>query len=232
MQKSRRQTRRNAKDGNVDKGHDEDQQALLGEPHEEEATPEDAFELDGIEKDERAEGYFESSILDFYTGNLLSITNPASRARALTPVLEDSCHPAFRDSMMTFDENTGTFSLRGTSTSAPAPPESSVRDTWSTWTMDRPSSQPPSLGSLPPRAATEYTSSIYSHNQLGDPLFAPSSVGADVPSLPSTEVQIRAYNKMMGDEEDEEDEEIERRRCDSKLSSFRLSRWMNSNDIE
>lgn len=232
MQNARRQTRRNVKDGNVDKGRDEDQQLLPNESHEEEATPEDAFELDGKEKDANAEGYFESSILDYYTGNLDSNMNPASRTRVPTLVPEDSCHPAFRDSMMTFDENTGTFSLRDTSTSAPVPPESSARGTWSTWTTDITSSHRPSRGPPPPPTApTEYTSSVYNHSQFGKPSFAPSSNDADVPSIPSTEAQRRAYNKMMENEEDDdEDENIERRRRDSKLSSFRLSRWMNSDD--
>ncbi|PMD66497.1 uncharacterized protein K444DRAFT_517118, partial [Hyaloscypha bicolor E] len=76
------------------------QRLSMNESHEdEEATPEDTFEMDGKEKDENAEQYFEGSILDYYTGGLKSSTNLASQTRASTPLPGD-IHPAFRESMM------------------------------------------------------------------------------------------------------------------------------------
>ncbi len=185
-----------------------------------EAEPEDIFEMDGKEKDECAEHYFEGSILDYYAGGLKSSTNLGSQTRAPTPVPED-IHPAFRESMLSFDANTGTFSPRGNPPSPP--PKSAACGTWSTWTTDVPSSQPPSRKpSPPPRPTTAYTASVYSRNQFGDPVVAPSSI-PDVPSIPDTFAaeQEKTYRKLMGIEE-EGDEESERQRRNS-----RVSKWMD-----
>ena len=208
----------------------------------------------GKEKDEKAEEYFESSVLDYYTGGLNSSAKASSRTRAPTPLPEDSVHPAFRDSLMTFDNNTGTFHLRGTS--PPPPPESAAcgtwtssvppstarqsstrRGTWSTWTTQVPSShnarvppqEPHPLPSTPRRAPTIYSASVYSINQFGDPSSAPTSA-PDVPSIPDTEQQERAYRRMMGiDDNEKENGEIDRRRSrDSKLSNHRVSEWVNN----
>jgi hypothetical protein len=254
MQKARRQKRRNIKDGIIENELPEEQKPLLSQNYEEEAMPEDAFDMDGKEKDEKAEEYFESSILDYYTGGLNSSTKAASRTRTPTPLPENSVHPAFRDSLMTFDNCTGTFHLRGTS--PPPPPESAARGTWtssvppstarqsstrrgtwSTWTTEVPSThnarvlpcEPPPLPSTPRRAPTIYTASVYSINQFGDPSFAPSPV-PEVPSILDTEQRERAYRRMMGiDDNEKENGETDRRRSrDSKLSNERVSEWVNN----
>jgi hypothetical protein len=254
MQKARRQTRRNIKEGIIENELPEEQQPLLSQTYEEEATPEDVFDMDGKEKDEKVEEYFEDSILGYYTGGLNSSAKAGSRTRAPTPVPEDSVHPAFRDSLMTFDNGTGTFHLRGTST--PQPPESAARGTWassvppsmarqcstrrgtwSTWKIAVPSSyisrvpphEPSPLPSTPRRPPTAYSASVYSINQFGDPSSAPTSV-PDVPSIPDTEQQERAYRRMMGigDDEKENGETDRRRSRDSKLSNHRVSEWVNN----
>lgn len=254
MQKARRQKRRNIKDGIIENEISEEQQPLLSQTYEDEATPEDVFDMDGKEKDEKAEEYFESSILDYYTGGLNSSAKAASRSPTPTPLPEDSVHPAFRDSLMTFDNGTGTFHLRGTS--PPPPPESAARGTWSssvppstarqssshrgtwsTWTTEVPSShnarvppcEPPPFPSTPRRAPTIYSASVYSINQFGDPCFAPSPV-PEVPSIPDKEQRERAYRRMMGidDNEKENGETDQRRSRDSKLSNERVSEWVNN----
>jgi hypothetical protein len=263
MQKARRQTRRNNRDGIVDPAIPEGERLSMNDSHEdEEATPEDTFEMDGKEKDENAEQYFEGSILDYYTGGLKSSTNLASQTRASTPLPGD-IHPAFRESMMSFDDNTGTFHLRGSpptpppkstargtwsnTTAAsssqvplqgppppPSPPPGSKTDrgTWSTWTTDARQSNlsfraPPRAASSRPRPTTTYTASVYSRNQFGDPVLAPSSV-PDVPNIADTykKEQERQYRNMMGIGE-EDDEENERRGHESKLSSDRVSSWLD-----
>ncbi|PMD24197.1 hypothetical protein NA56DRAFT_643458 [Hyaloscypha hepaticicola] len=253
MQKARRQRRRNIKEGIVENEILEEEQPLLSQIYEEEAMPEDVFDIDGKEKDKKAEEDFESSVLDYYTGGLNSSAKAASRTRAPTPLSEDSVHPAFRDSLMTFDNNTGTFHLRGTS--PPPPPESAAcgiwtssvppstarqsstrRGTWSTWTMQVPSShnarvppqEPHPLPSTPKRAPTIYSASVYSRNQFGDPNFAPSPV-PEVPRIPDTEQREREYRRMMGiGDKEKENEEIDQRRSrDSKLSNERVAEWVN-----
>lgn len=254
MQKARRQKRRNIKEGIIENDIPEEQQPLLSQTYEEEATPEDAFEIDGKEKDEKVEEYFESSILDYYTGGLNSSSKATSRTQAPTPFPEDSVHPAFRDSLMTFDNSTGTFHLRGAS--PPPPPQSAARGTWSssvppstarqsstrrgtwsTWTTQVPSShnarvpscEPTPLPSTPRRAPTIYSASVYSINQFGDPSSAPSPV-PEVPGIPHAEQQERAYRRMMGIGDDAKgDGDTDRRRSpDSKLSNERVSEWVNN----
>jgi hypothetical protein len=227
LQKARRQRRRNIREGIFD-SIPEEQQPLLNEPYEEEAMPEERFEIDGKEKDEDAEHYFGTSILDYYTGGLRSSTNQ-SRAPTPTPKSED-IHPAFRtgirDSMMSFDPPTGTFKRRDT---APSPPSKAAadRDSWETDVRSSrapshaPSRAPSRAAPLPPRPRTEYTASVYSRNQFGDPATVPSSI-PDVPSIPDTYAcdQAKAYNNLMGIQE--EDEEPDRRGRNSKVS-----KWMD-----
>jgi hypothetical protein len=261
MQRARRQTRQNIRDGIVDSAIPEEEKLSMNEYHEdEEAKPEDTFEMAGKEKDENAEQYFEGSILDYYTGGLKPSTNLGFQTRASTPLPED-IHPAFRESMTSFDDNTGTFHLRGspptpppksTARSAwpnttaasssqaplqgplppPSPPLGSDRGTWATWTTDArqsnlPFHAPPRAASPRPRPTTTYTASVYSRNQFGDPVVAPSSI-PDVPNIADTykKEQERQYRNMMGIGEDD-DEENERRGHESKLSSDRVSSWLD-----
>jgi len=223
LQKARRQKRRNLKEGIFDTAPEAP--PLLKEPPEEEIAQEDNFPVDSKEKDEAAEHYFGTSILDYYTGGLRS----SIQSRAPTPIPKpEDVHPAFRsgirDSMMAFDPSTGTFKRRGSEPSLPSKANAD-RDSWET---DMRESRAPSrarsrAAPLPPprRPGTAYSASVYSRNQFGDPATVPSSI-PDVPLIPDTYAcdQAKAYNKMMGIEE--EDEESDRHSRNS-----RVSKWMN-----
>lgn len=207
MQKARRQKRRNAKDGVVDQEIPDDEEPLLDDANKPE-TPDEVFEIEGKEKDESVEHDFENSIFDYYAS--ASKTNLASNAPA--PTLED-IHPAFRNSMMTWSTNTGTFHQRDI---PPSPlPQSSMGFS------SRPARQP---SPQPPRAQTPYTASLYSRDAFGSSSLAQGSV-PDLPSRSSDE-HARAYRKLMGIDEDGEAPE-RRRTQDSKLSAERVTRWMD-----
>ncbi|KAE9379059.1 hypothetical protein N431DRAFT_526012 [Stipitochalara longipes BDJ] len=196
------------------------QKQPLLEPHDEEVIRENNFEMDEKEKDEDAEHYFGTSILDYYTGGLRSSTN---QSRAPTPIPSpEDVHPAFRsglrESMLSFDVPIGTFRRHDT---APSPPSRAAdRDSWET---DVRTSRAPSCAAPPPppRPRTAYTASIYSRNQFGDPATVPSSI-PDVPSIPDTyaDEQAKTYKKLMGIEEGDEESERQSR-------NSRVSKWMN-----
>lgn len=206
MQKARRQIRRNVKEGIVAYEIPEDDESLLRETYEEEAAPDEVFEMDGKEKDENAEHYFEDSIVDYYARE--SKMNLDSDASAPTP---EEIYPAFRESMMAWSPSTGTFHLRETS----PPPRSSQRPV--------PHQQP---SPPPPRVPTAYTASVYSRSAFGGgPSYAESSV-PDTSNFPSAEERARAYRNLAA--VGEEDEKHERRRTqNSKLSAEKITRWMD-----
>jgi hypothetical protein len=206
MQKARRQIRRNMKEGIVAYKIPEDNGPLLREAYEEEAAPDEVFEMDGKEKDENAEHYFEDSIVDYYARE--SKTNLDPDASALTP---EDIHPAFRESMMAWSPSTGTFHLR----EASPPLRSSQRPV----PHQQPSPPPPS-----PRVPTPYTASVYSRSAFGrGPSYAESSV-PDTSNFPSAEERARAYRNLTGAREDERHER--RRTQNSELSAERVTRWM------
>jgi hypothetical protein len=203
MQKARRQIRRNTEQGIVDYEVPEDEEPLLTEAHEEEAAPEEVFEMDWMGKDENAEHYFEESILDYYTRE--SKMNLESNSPAPTP---EDMHPAFRESMVTWSFSTGTFRHRDTPPSPP--PRCSLR--------------PVPLQQLPPpRAPTAYTASVYSRSAFDS---SPSYAESSVPELSTVEEQARAYRNLTG--MGTKNERSARRRTQaSKLSAERVTRWMD-----
>jgi hypothetical protein len=198
MQKVRRQARRSLRGGIVNAANPVDEKPLLNGPHEdEEAKPEDVFEMQGKEKDENAEQYFEGSLLDFYAGSLKSNANLASQTRTPTPTPQD-IHPAFRDSMMSFDDNTGTFHLR--CNAATPRPKHSARGTWSNTTAASffqvsPQGPPPQPHPAPEsKARGTWPAWTTNAQQSALPIRAPSRAALASPG-PSTMYTVSVYSR-------------------------------------